>query len=371
MSTAAHGWRWAVPLAALLAGCDPGAVNSASDGGQPDAASIDAPAVDGAASDHALSDLVGQDLAAPDSARADSASPGVDAGISAPDAASGHDAAGGQGSPGCGSAPPGSSTWTLQHDGLTRSFVVRLPSSYDEDTPTPLVLSFHGRATTAALQENVSGFTAVAEANGFIVVYPEGTGAQQTWNAGYCCGEAQQNNVDDLGFTSAIIDRLSAELCIDQRRVYANGLSNGGYFAYHLACLLADRVAAIGSVAGLTSTIPCSPSRPIPVLHFHGTADQVVSYDGSIGALSAPVNAAEWADRNGCSAGPTVSFEQDDVRCQSWTGCDDDAEVRLCTIVGGGHQWPGGFTIPGLGDNTDTVNATEEMWGFYTAHRLP
>jgi polyhydroxybutyrate depolymerase len=292
------------------------------------------------------------------------------------DASGAHDAqtqadAAGQGSGGCGATSPGGGTWTLEHDGLTRSFIVRLPSSYDPDTPTPLVLSFHGRATTASLQETVSGFTGVAEANDFIVVYPEGTGAQQTWNAGYCCGEAMQNDVDDLGFTAAMIDRLSAELCIDQRRVYANGLSNGGYFAYHLACNMTDRLAAIGSVAGLTSTIPCSPSRPIPVLHFHGDADSVVSYEGSIGALSAPQNAVDWAARNGCSAGPTVTFEQDDVSCETWSSCDDGAEVRLCTIEGGGHQWPGGFTVPGLGYNTDTVNASEELWTFYTAHALP
>jgi len=340
-------------LAALACSCVPGAESLDQDAGAPDGA--------GSAADSAVPDAGG---AAHDGASAADAAPASDASPRA-------DAAG-QGSSGCGAATPSAGVWTLQHDGLTRSFVVRLPSSYDPDTPTPLVLSFHGRATTASLQELVSGFTEVAEANDFIVVYPEGTGEQQTWNAGYCCGEAQTNNVDDLGFTSAMIDRLIAELCIDRRRVYANGLSNGGYFAYHLACLMTDRVAAVGSVAGLTSTIPCTPSRPIPVLHFHGDDDRVVSYDGgSIGALSAPLNAADWAARNGCASGPTVTFEQDDVSCQTWSGCDEGAEVRFCTIAGGGHQWPGGFTLIGLGENTDTIDASEEMWTFYTAHQLP
>jgi polyhydroxybutyrate depolymerase len=272
----------------------------------------------------------------------------------------------------CGRPPPQGGAWTVMHEGVARTFHVRLPSSFDNEQPTPLVLSFHGRAVNAALQEAGSGFTATGDAEGFIVVYPEGLGAQPSWNAGACCGESMQENVDDVGFVDAMLDRLESELCIDTARVYANGLSAGGYMSYALACERADRFAAVASVAGMTAVFPCSPARPIPVLHFHGTDDAIVPYEPTSGfsAMSVDNQINAWAERNGCAGPPSVFLNEEDVLCERYDSCNDGAEVALCTIDGGGHQWPGGVSIPFLGANTDAISATQMMWDFFSAHAL-
>lgn len=288
--------------------------------------------------------------------------PGVDAGPGG-----GSDA--GAPGDGCGGdVGRGDRTLSVEHGGLTRTFVVHLPPSYDARTPTPVVLDFHGRNSTSMQQTFVSGMNALADAEGFVSVHPDGVGG--TWNAGLCCPEAMSRGIDDVGFVAAMLDALDAELCIDEARVYATGLSNGGFMSHRLACDLADRIAAIAPVAGTNVTSSCSPGRAVPVLHFHGDADAVVPYDGFGGAASVASTMSAWATRNGCGASSAVVLERGDVTCEEWSGCRDGATVRLCTIAGGGHQWPGGFTIPGFGHNTSDISATEEMWAFFRMHAL-
>ncbi|MCK6574605.1 prolyl oligopeptidase family serine peptidase [Myxococcota bacterium] len=268
---------------------------------------------------------------------------------------------------GCGRpAGPNDRVFTLEHQGRTRSFHVHTPVGYDPERPTPVVVNFHGRATTAQQQMLITGLLPIADASGFIAVHPEGIG--QTWNAGLCCGEAQTQGVDDVGFTRALLDRLADELCVDPGRVYAMGLSNGGFMAHRVACELADRFAAIGSVAGPSATFTCEPVRPVAVQHFHGTADMIVPYDGFAGQVSAPATIDGWVTRNGCAPGATTYFTAGVVRCDEFTGCREDATVRLCTIDGGGHQWPGGLTIPLLGENTNDISASHALWAFFSEH---
>lgn len=271
---------------------------------------------------------------------------------------------------GCGLPPgPNDRRWTLEHDGRTRELLVHLPPGYDASTATPLVFDFHGRLFTANLQAGLTHLRDVADSEGFIVVHPEGIG--RTWNGGVCCGEAASDDVDDVGFVSAMIDLLSSQLCIDQRRVYATGMSNGAFLSHRLACELSDRIAAIAPVAGVVGVAPCSPARSISVFHFHGTEDDVVQYDGVAGYLSVATSMAGWVERNGCDPESTVYFQQDDVTCEAWSGCDAGVEVRLCTVDGGGHTWPGGTPLPGLGDTTQTIDASELMWTFFLDHPLP
>ncbi len=278
-----------------------------------------------------------------------------------PDAASGN---------GCGLPISGNEfTWSVTVDGLQRSFRVHLPSGYDPSTPTPVVLNFHGRNSNADQQMWISGLTDLADDEGFVAVHPEGVGG--TWNAGLCCGQAMDQDIDDVGFTAALLDRLEASLCIDPKRVYATGLSNGGFMAHHLGCELAGRIAAFTAVAGPNATPSCTPSRAVPVLHFHGTGDTIVPYDGFAGQLAVPSTMQGWVARNGCGSESSVFFQQDEVTCEQWTGCQDGATVQLCTIDGGGHQWPGGFTIPGLGYNTDVISASQMSWAFFVDHPLP
>ncbi len=271
---------------------------------------------------------------------------------------------------GCGQTPPtDDDAWTLQHDGATRDFYVQVPDGYDPNTPTPVVFDFHGRLFTARLQMGLTHLRRVADDEGFIVVHGEGIG--RTWNGGLCCGEAMQQDVDDVGFVAAMLDALEANLCVDTHRVYATGMSNGGFLSHRLACELSDRITAIAPVAGVLGIAGCAPGRAVPVLHFHGTDDALVSYDGFNGFLSVQGSTDGWVQRNGCGATGVVDLQIDDVTCRTWSGCDDGAEVRLCTIDGGGHTWPGGTPVPGLGRTSDTVDASEMMWEFFERFALP
>lgn len=276
----------------------------------------------------------------------------------------------GGGGSGCGNPVSGGDfTWTLTHGGRPRTFQVHVPAGYNPNTPTPVVVSFHGRNSNAQQQILLTGLPEVADAEGFVAVHPEGIG--MTWNAGVCCGQAMDEVVDDVGFTAALLDRLEAELCIDTHRVFATGISNGGFMANRVGCDLSERIAAFSSVSGPNATLSCAPSRAVPLLHFHGTADTIVPYDGFGGALAVVSTIGDWVSRNSCSSQSTVFFQQAEVLCEEWTGCQDNATVQLCTITGGGHQWPGGFTIPGLGYNTNIIAATQMSWDFFEAHPLP
>lgn len=257
---------------------------------------------------------------------------------------------------------------SVESGGRARTFQVHIPPAYDGTTPLPVVLNYHGRTNTSSQQRRLSEMDATADSEGFIVVYPDGVG--ETWNAGLCCGESMTRDIDDVAFTSAMIDALEGALCMNNRRVYATGLSNGGFMAHKLACELSDRIAAIAPVAGTNLTTGCSPSRPVPVLHFHGDADLIVPYRGFGGFVSVDDTMDGWVERNGCSAGSSEDLDRGDALCESWSGCTDGATVRLCTIRGGGHQWPGGVTIPGLGSNTSDISATEMMWQFFSMHSL-
>lgn len=270
---------------------------------------------------------------------------------------------------GCGQPAPTDDAWTLEHGGRTRELFVHVPRGYAPNTPAPVVFDFHGRLFTATLQMGLTHMRRVADDEGFIVVHAEGVG--RTWNGGVCCGEAMQEDVDDVGFVDAMLDALEANLCVDARRVYATGMSNGGFLSHRLACELSDRIAAIAPVAGVNGIVGCNPARAVPVLHFHGTDDSIVGYDGIRGYLSVADTIDGWVQRNGCSPTGAVTFQQDDVTCETWSGCDEGAEVQLCTIDGGGHTWPGGAPVPGLGHTSDTIDASETMWTFFERFALP
>ena len=298
----------------------------------------------------------------------DTGPPPEDAGTARPDAAP-HDAGSAASTPGCGRPAPTQGEWSLTHEGRNRTFLVHVPDGYDPALPTPVVLDLHGRVFTAEAQRDLTSMDEVADREGFIVVHPQGIG--RTWNGGVCCGEAMREDIDDVGFLSAVLDALEADLCVDCARVFATGMSNGAYMAHRLACELSDRIAAIAPVAGTMAIANCSPTRPVPVLHFHDDDDQVVRYDGVGGFLSAPGSCEGWAERNGCNATSTPTFMQDDVRCEAWTDCDEGAVVELCTIEGGGHTWPGGTPLPLLGRTTQTISASELAWEFFEMHPFP
>lgn len=255
--------------------------------------------------------------------------------------------------------------------GVERQYLVHVPRSLDASRPAMLVFNFHGYLSNAAQQADWSNMNEAADARGFIAVHPQGR--DTSWNAGVCCGLAQTRGDDDVGFVRAMLDALTSDACIDARRVYATGFSNGAFLANRLACELSDRIAAIAPVSGDTGVSPCEPRRHVPVLHFHGDADLVVPYVGSpvLRFPNVTTDVGAWAARNACATSVAVTFDRGDTRCVTFERCPDDGEVQLCTIRGGGHTWPGG-DVGAIGGLTGrSLDATAAMLDFFERHPLP
>jgi polyhydroxybutyrate depolymerase len=281
---------------------------------------------------------------------------------------------------------PGNYTFVLRHEERDRLYRLHVPPTYVATKPTPVVVAFHGFSSDAVEQEGLSRMSQVADEKGFIAVYPFGLnypealrqdgGYEDTrsWNAGGCCGPAQIYGVNDVAFVEALFAHLDQRVCVDTRRTYATGLSNGAFFAYRLACERGARFAAIAPVAGSENVLPCNPSRPVPVMHFHGTADPTIPFDGGTIPLgrpypSAPNTVAKWAERNGCNGPLQETYRTGDSTCRTHSGCT--APATLCTIQNGGHTWPGGLMPPEYGYTTKDLDATREMWRFFETHPRP
>jgi polyhydroxybutyrate depolymerase len=268
---------------------------------------------------------------------------------------------------------------TIVSSGQKREYLLYVPRSYDRAKPTPLVISLHAAMNWPAFQMNISQWNRVADEQGFIVVYPAGTGTGlKTW---FMEGRRTPSRMPDVRFISELIDTLKAAYNIDPARIYANGVSNGGGMAFVLSCTLSDRIAAIGMVAAAQS-LPwswCTDQRPVPMIAFHGTSDSIVPYNGGKVAIapkpfpSVPAWTANWARRNQCGPNPVASVVAADVTRLEYTDCADDAAVVLYTIQGGGHTWPGGKPIPeGLaGPTSKSIDASSLMWAFFREHPLP
>ena len=219
----------------------------------------------------------------------------------------------------------------------------------------------HGLGSNAFEEEVYTAFDSVADTAGIIVVYPNGIGG--TWNISSTTG------TDDVGFISALIDTVGSQYSIDLNRVFATGMSMGGFMSYRLACELSGRIAAIASVAGLQAFYPCDPDRPVPVLHFHGTLDPVVPYAG------VPSTISNWINYNLCPSDPTITDLPDidtndnsTVTVYHYGPCEDSTEVILYTINGGEHTWPGATIIIGI-TNQD-IKASNEIWNFFKKYTL-
>jgi polyhydroxybutyrate depolymerase len=270
-----------------------------------------------------------------------------------------------------------------------RSYLVRLPPRFRQRGPLPVVLAFHGGGGTARVFKAYARLDAVADREGFVAVYPDGTGPFRrsvlTWNAGDCCGWASEHGVDDVGFALAVLDDLARDLPVDHARVYATGHSNGAMMAYRLAVDASPRIAAIAAVAGAAATDRL-PAGPVPVLHVHSVDDARAVYAGGYAApfpfaavrvRHRPVEPTlgRWAEHNGCPGDPAVMDRRATERAgrrhtatlHVWAGCPDNAEVALWRLTGAGHGWPGSTSpLPEvwMGPDTDVLDAAEEGWRF-------
>ncbi|HTB79114.1 MAG TPA: PHB depolymerase family esterase [Polyangiaceae bacterium] len=300
----------------------------------------------------------------------------------------------------------GDSTGTLVLDGGGRTYNVHIPPGLDLSKPAPLVFALHGGGQSASAFEGFAHIQAKADASGFILVEPEGTialpglspGTLDVWNAGNCCELAAEinTNVDDVGFVRAMIDAISQQVCVDPKRIFATGFSNGGMLAHRLACELSDKIAAIAAVSGGIGNVdldktpaetlfPCNPGRQVPVLHVHGTQDACYPFDGGWGPLSlvtfvsAPETVQEWVARNGCEGGPpTTVLSNGAATCELYP-CPHAGEVEFCMIDGGGHYWPGGddwagsevFCGSNQGARSADLIANDAFWSWFSAHPMP
>ena len=250
-----------------------------------------------------------------------------------------------------------------------RDYLLYVPRNYSASKPVPLVISMHGAGGWPVQQMEMSGWNRLADKEGFIVAYPAAAadGGRRVWR------RTDARSIADL------IDGIESAYNIDRRRLYANGLSNGGGMAFVLSCRLTDRIAAVGTVAA-AQTFPlstCSDSRPVPVIIFHGTADPVVPYNGGESWISprpfpsVPLWAERWARRNHCTSRVESKVARD-VTLREYDGCAGDATVAFYTIRGGGHVWFGGEALPQflVGPPSNSIDATSVMWQFFRAHPL-
>lgn len=273
---------------------------------------------------------------------------------------------------------------SMRVDGRTRTFLLNLPPGYYTGTSDfPLVIAMHGTGGDAYQFEHDYAFSRLANDNGFVVAYPEGVRGNgvlgiRTWNAGYCCDYATENNVDDVGFINELIDNLIAQYNIDPRRVYVAGMSNGGMMAYRLACEIPNRLAAIATVSCSMTTGPdISPTQPVPILHLHAEPDTKIPDEGGIGIggyYFPPIDSVfhVWSLANGCTSGPQTVVDNADYSMIEWENCENNVVIRYYLTKDGGHAWPRAIKVRPAADEPSTaIDANELIWDFFQQYALP
>jgi len=306
--------------------------------------------------------------------------------------------------------------FSLDQDGLRRTYKVHVPPSYDEKSPIPAILNLHGGGGSAEGQINISQMNETADKKGFISIYPDGTGKKivgksfETWNSGTCCGSAKENSVDDVDFLSKVISDMESRFNIDKKRIFAAGYSNGAMMAMRLACEISDRIAAIATVASTQTISDCNLKHPVSMIHFHGTEDKCHLYSGGkcggcfsefFSSIGLPMEKTEyacesmasdinnWRNKNGCSEKSRVVLQKGNTKCIAYDKCSDNGEVEFCAMQKTGHVWPGGnsYAIGSclenpngrvcnqwkkfIGSENNDINANDMMWDFFQKHPMP
>lgn len=276
---------------------------------------------------------------------------------------------------------------TLKSGGVERIYYLHPPAtSATGQAAIPAVIVLHGGGGNGRFAALMSGFNAKADKEGFLAVYPNGSGRffedrLLTWNATHCCAYAMRENTGDIAFLSDLIDALVKAERIDPARIYITGISNGGMMAFRAGLELAHKVAAIAPVAGAMFGNEPPAALPLPVLIFHGRTDRNVPFDGGppLVRFGRPVGDADyrpasyavsyWAKANQCATTPAIT-QQPDMTVTAYEGCADGASVILYSLEKGGHSWPGG-RFPGRAGADEPAPspiATDVMWEFFKQH---
>jgi polyhydroxybutyrate depolymerase len=283
----------------------------------------------------------------------------------------------------------------LTSGGVARWYLRHLPPGYSSSKPMPVVIDLHGYSEGATIQTVASNLGGFGDGHGFLTITPEGSGSGRfvTWDTAL--------DSTDVRFVGDLLDQIERTLCVDTRRVFFTGYSQGAFMTSTLACAYADRIAAVATIAGIRDAPGCRPSQPVPVVAFHGTDDRHIAYSGGLGpdglklpaydgsgktmgeeglqlrpplnGAAIPVIAGAWAKRNGCSGPPDEHDVAADVTVITWP-CPPSRAVQLYRIKGGGHTWPGSaFTTAAasiLGPTTHSISADAVIWRFFQTHPL-
>lgn len=275
---------------------------------------------------------------------------------------------------------------------VDHSYYLFVPQALIGADDIPVVVSLHGGGSNAREHDLFTRLRVKAASAGFALLTPDGY--RTTWNAGSCCAPAATAGIDHSAIIRAMLDDAGTLISVDPQRVFATGHSNGGMMAYRLACDLSDRIAAIAPNAAVmmdrdldtdppTQVFTCQPTRPVPILHLHGLADTCVPYAGGVstgpeGGLRPPASDSIdfWVDNNRCTLPPLLPTNVNgDARCNTHSGCQDQAIVKVCTVDGAGHVWPGTGANPSGdtcgGSGTTDLDANDVMWDFFVNHPMP
>ena len=254
---------------------------------------------------------------------------------------------------------------TISHDNIIREYILYVPQSYS-DQAVPLLFNFHGFGDTAEEYMNYVDMRSLAESEQFILVYPQGgclNGASH-WNPCTSGGD-NKSTADDLGFVEAMIDDISSNYNIDSERVYASGYSNGGMMAYGLANYKSNLITAVASVSGAMLDCAGTISRPVPVIHLHGTSDGVIPFNGSSEYSSVQSTLDYWINFNNTSVNPVISTYSDQgmsIEHYLYNNGDDNISIEHYKYVQGGHEW---FNSSYQGQNT-----SELVWNFLSKYNI-
>jgi polyhydroxybutyrate depolymerase len=272
---------------------------------------------------------------------------------------------------------------TLMFDGLERTYLIHVPPSYDAQTSVPLLLMLHGRGGDGARISELTSFSKLADEKNFIVLYPDGLDNQ--WDYVKDVPGYTSMTQDDTGFLLALLEEVSRQYSLDEKRVYVAGFSNGGFMTQRLACDAPERFAAFASVSAAGfGGMPelCKTPSPLSILFMHGTSDAVIPWQGLVrgnGYMLAPVTdtLGFWSQYAGCEGEVTDTAlpQKGDSPETNVTlfsvGCAQDNEVLLYAIQGGGHNWPGveGMIAEEFAGNVNMdVRASGVIWEFFSRH---
>jgi polyhydroxybutyrate depolymerase len=263
-------------------------------------------------------------------------------------------------------------TSSFTFDGLSRSYITYIPTTYNASKKYDLVFVLHGLTQNGNGIMTYSNFNTIAETNNFIAVYPTGTGFPTSWNA-----TIGAIGVNDFGFINALCDTLEKNYNIQKNRIFSCGFSNGGFLSHMLACQ-STRFAAIAAVSGTMTEgtfTSCNPSKPIPVLQIHGTNDAIVNYNGAAGVNKSVADVlAFWNTKNNCPSTPTTTAMPDvnttdasTVDSIQYAPCANNTRVQHLKITNGGHQWPNAAGLSGIGTINKDINTAQSIWNFFNA----